>query len=84
MMDDNRRPIVVRTEEWDSFKDTLGITPEEYEQARLGVKEYLDEIRSGEEKFDTRPVQWLMEEQKDIGDEYEQTLLKNLDDLYEE
>lgn len=80
----NKKSIVVGTEEWNSFKDTLGITPEEYELARLGVKEYLDRIRSGEEKFDTRPVQWVMEEQKDIGAEYEQTLLKNLDDLYEE
>ena len=80
----NKKSIVVGTEEWNSFKDTLGITPEEYELARLGVKEYLDGIRSGEEKFDTRPVQWVMEEQKDIGAEYEQTLLKNLDDLYEE
>lgn len=80
----NKKSIVVGTEEWNSFKDTLGITPEEYELARLGVKEYLDRIRSGEEKFDTRPVEWLIEEQKDIGAEYEQTLLKNLDDLYEE
>lgn len=80
----NKKSIVVGTEEWNSFKDTLGITPEEYELARLGVKEYLDRIRSGEEKLDTRPVQWLIEEQKDIGAEYEQTLLKNLDYLYEE
>lgn len=80
----NKKAIVVGTEEWNSFKDTLGITPEEYELARLGVKEYLDRIRSGEEKFDTRPVEWLIGEQKDIGAEYEQTLLNNLDDLYEE
>lgn len=76
----NKKSIVVGTEEWNSFKDTLGITPEEYELARLDVKEYLDRIRSG----DITPVQWVMEEQKDIGAEYEQTLLKNLDDLYEE
>lgn len=83
-MGDNRKPIVVGTEEWDNFKYTLGITPEEYEQARLDVKEYLDKIRSGEEKFDTRPVGWLMEEQKEIGAEYEQTLFNNLNNLYEE
>lgn len=76
----NKKSIVVGTEEWNSFKDTLGITPEEYELARLDVREYLDRIRSG----DIHPVQWVMEEQKDIGAEYEQTLLKNLDDLYEE
>lgn len=76
----NKKSIVVGTEEWNSFKDTLGLTPEEYELARLDGKEYLDRIRSG----DIHPVQWVMEEQKDIGAEYEQALLKNLDDLYEE